>query len=432
LRPSSSIKRKLFRTILANGLTVLVQPLAHLASVSVGLCVTTGSRDETPSETGMSHLVEHMLFQGTRRRDTRELARVISAVGGNLDACTGRESTAYYAKVPARFFRLAMDVLSDMIMNSRFTSAHLQKEKQIIFEEIRMYEDTPDELVHDLLFQAFWPRHALGRSILGTRKNLLAIKRRDLLAFTRSHYQPGRMILAVAGNVSPEEVVKSAIHYFGSMSSFDAEQTSAAVAPKPVFNQIIRSRDLEQVHVCLGILGLPFSDQRRIYALALSNVLGGGTNSRLFFEVREKRALVYTIYSFMDFYRDTGIGGVYFACHPGKVKETLKIVQAELYRISTQLITDRELKDVREQMRGSYLISLESSSTHMWNMIHQEMYLKKHPDQATILETIARIRKSDIRKLAQSMFLNVPIAVAAIGTITPSVCKDLQMFKLSI
>lgn len=420
----------LYRSRLQNGLTILVQPLHNLESVSVGLSVGVGSRYESLGNAGMSHFVEHMLFQGTQRRDVQELSRVISAIGGTLDACTGRESTVYYAKVPGRHFTLAMDVLADMVLHSRFAGSAMQKEKNIICEEIRMYEDSPEDWVHDLLFQAMWPRHPLGRSILGTPPSLRAIQRPDVLRFMRANYLPQNMILSVAGSVTPAQVVKQARRWLGESVLPGRNRVAAPGALQPDFNHLIHRRPLEQVHVCLGVLGMPFTNAKRLTALALSNVLGGGANSRLFYEVREKRALVYSVYSFMDFYQDTGIGGIYFACHPKKVKEALRVIQTEITRLASSPITSREYQDVREQMCGHYVISLESSSTHMWNMIHQEMYLHAHPSPAGVLKAIGRISKTGIQKLAQELFVNKPVAAALVGPVTKDAYKSLQEFMI--
>ncbi len=412
-----------------NGLTIVVKSLPHLASVSVGLSVDIGSRDEQPHESGLSHLIEHMVFQGTRRRSTRELSRVISAVGGNLDACTGRESTAYYAKVPSRYFHLALDVLSDMLRAARFQPAKLKKEKQVILEEIRMYEDTPDEYAHDLFFQALWPKHPLGRSILGTRETLLNLKRPQVMDFLQRHYHPGRIILAVAGNIQPATVVQAARQYLGSMPLAKRSGTEAPPARWLGGRHLLRRRKLEQVHLCLGVGGLPYTHKQRWVALALSNIMGGGPNSRLFYEVREQRALVYTIYSFMDFYRDTGLAGLYLACHPRKARRAVRLVRDILYRLTTRPITDQELRDVREQMCGNYLISLETSSTHMWNMIQHEMYLHRHPKQKAILKSIMQITKSDILSLARSFFQRAPVASAIIGPVPNKLREDLQAWE---
>jgi predicted Zn-dependent peptidase len=406
-----------FREVLDNGLTVLFQELPAASSMAVMMNVTTGSRDEAVEEMGMSHLVEHMLFQGTKHRDTRELSRVINAVGGHLDACTGRESTSFYTKVPIKHFGLAMDVLADMIANPCLHQANLEKEKRVILEEIHMYEDTPDELVHDLFAQALWPRHPLGRPILGTRSRLAKVGRPELLDFVRRHYQPARMMLAIAGGASLKSVKAMARKYFGGLTGQGQCAQDGPAVPAPAFKHLVTHRELEQTHVCLGVRGIPYSDPRRYAALAFSNILGGGTNSRLFYEVRERRALTYSIYSFMDFYRDTGVAGLYVACHPQKLKETLKVIRQEIYRMATRPVSDREFSDVREQMRGSLLLSLESTSSHIWHMIQQESYLHEHPTVDTILREIQRITKSDILSVAREIFLDVPTASAILGPV---------------
>ncbi len=420
------------REVFSNGLTLLVQPLPGLVSVALGLSVKTGSRDEARPEMGWSHLIEHMLFQGTKRRSMRELARVLTTVGGYLDACTGRESTTYYAKVPASGLSLALDVISDILTNYRFNSRSLEKEKRIILEEIGMYEDTPDELIHDHFAQALWPNHPLGRPILGTRAGLKNVTCRDLRAYMQSHYQPSEMILAIAGNVRPAEAVRLAKRYFGKpATSGKLAEPGPPVPPPAVPAQAFKSRredrSLEQLHICLGVKGLAYGDKRRLTAAALSNILGAGSNSRLFYQVREKRALAYSIYSFMDFFRDTGVAGIYLACNPGKLKHVMQIVCDELRRISTRLISDQEWHDVREQMQGGLLLSLESSSSHMWQMLQEEDYLQKHSSIPAVLRVLGRISKQDILNLARDLFLKAPMTSAMIGPLPKTSLSDISI-----
>lgn len=419
---------RLHRELLPNGLTLLVQPLTGLASVSIGLVTRSGSRDETPGEAGLSHLAEHMLFQGTARRDTRELSRVISAVGGNLDAYTSRESTAYYTKVPAAHLGLAMDVLADMTAHSRFAAPLLEKEKGVILEEIRMYEDEPEELVHDLFSQALWPDHPLGRSITGSRSELLRVHRRALVDFVRRHYQPRRLILSVAGRVSLDEVRDLAWRYFGSLRNGGTGGGAGPSVPPSAALQVVQERKLEQVHVVLGAEGTRYADPRRLTALALSNVLGGGPNSRLFYEVRERRALTYAVYSFLDFYRDTGVIGIYFACGPRKLNETLRVVGEELFRLSRRPVSGRELRDLKEQMRGNLLLSLENSSNHMWRMVQHELYLRSHPGLRATLSEIDRLNADDLQRLAHDLFFTGPLSMAVVGPVGPRYLPQLDLF----
>ncbi len=409
-----------FREKLANGLTLLVQPLPRFASLSISLVVKTGSRYESPGEAGWCHLAEHMFFQGTRRRDNRELSRVINAVGGNLDAYTSRESTAFHAKVPPGHLNLALDVIADMLAHSLFSPSLLRKEKGVILEEIRMYEDEPEELIHDHFAQGLWPRHALGHSILGTRETLAAVNRSSLLDFIRRQYRPEHMLLAVSGRVTPGQVRKFARRYFAGFVPGDGKRPPLTPPPAALSRPLLKSRRLEQIHVCVGVRGLPYSDPRRIALVALSNILGGGTNSRLFYEIRERRALAYAVYSFMDFFYDTGLLGIYLACHPGKLSESLKIIRAELQRLATQAISQRELRDLREQMRGNFLLSLENSSTYMWRMVQNEMYLQQHPGIASVLRHIRRLEREDLRTLAHELFAHQSLYLAALGPIPRS------------
>lgn len=405
------------REQLDNGLTLLVQPLRGVASVSIGLVTRTGSRDESSDEAGLSHLAEHMLFQGTERRDTLELSRVINAVGGNLDAYTSRESTAYYAKVPAEHLGLAMDVIADMIGHSRFAPRLLQKEKRVILEEIRMYEDEPEELVHDWFAQALWPDHSLGRPIIGSREELGRATRGKLLEYVHRHYHPGRLLLSIAGNVSPDQARVLAERYFGRMTNHRETGSDGPAVPTSSSLRIIRERKQEQVHVCVGVESVSHSDPRRLAVLGLSNVLAGGTHSRLFYEIRERRALVYSIYSFLEFFRDTGVFGIYFACNPRKVTEALRVIQEELFHLVNRLVTDREIRDLREQMRGNLLLSLENSSSHMWRMVQHEMYLHAHPTLRNTLEAIRRLTRDDLRQAARDLFLKQPLALTAVGPV---------------
>ncbi len=378
---------------------------------------------------GWSHLIEHMLFQGTRRRSMRELARVLTAVGGYLDACTGRESTTYYAKVPASHLSLALDVISDIITNYRFNPHSLEKEKRIILEEIGMYEDAPDELIHDLFAQALWPNHPLGRPILGTRAGLKNVTCRDLRAYLQRHYQPSEMMLAIAGNVRNLKASRLAKQYFGNLVNQGRSSEQGPPVPAPAFKSRRQHRRLEQLHICVGVKGLPYADKRRLTAVALSNILGAGSNSRLFYQVRERKALAYSVYSFMDFFRDTGVAGIYMACHPGKLKHAMQIVRDELRRIATRLISDREWHDVREQMQGGLLLSLESSSSHMWQMLQEEDYLQKHSGIPAVLRALNRISKQDILNLARDLFLEAPITSAMIGPLPKTPLPDISLLK---
>jgi len=410
---------KFFRGTLDNGFTLLVQALPARTSASLGVVINTGSRHEGVPEAGLSHMLEHMVFQGTPRRDTQELSRVLNAVGGSFDAFTSRESTAFYAKVPSVHLTLAMDVIGDILANSTISPRHLEKEKKIIYEEIRMYEDEPEEVVHDVFARTLWPDHPLGRPIIGTRRQVQRHTRADLMRFWKAHYRPENMLIAVAGNVDPEQVKKLAQRFFGHWPQQGAPTVTVPGRVPDVQPKIeIVARKQEQVHVCLGAQTFPYADARRLALLGLSNVLGGGTNSRLFYEVRERRALVYSVYSFLDFYKETGIAGVYAACHPRKLKETVEVIQAQIHDLVSRPISDREWKDLREQMKGNLLLSLESSSAHMWRMVQQETYLSGHPSLASTLKGIERITREEVQQAARDIFGTRALTLSAVGPVT--------------
>lgn len=411
---------KFFRGSLDNGFTLLVQALPARTSASLGVVVNTGSRQEDTAQAGLSHMLEHMVFQGTPRRDTRELSRVLNAVGGSLDAFTSRESTAFYAKVPAPHLGLAMDVIADILARSTFSPRLLEKEKKVIYEEIRMYEDEPEELVYDVFARALWPGHALGRPIIGARRQVKRHTRADLIRFWKMHYRPENMLVAVAGNVDPAQVRTLAGRFFAHWPQQGASPALTRARVPEVQSKIeILDRKQEQVHVCLGTQSFPYSDPRRLALMGLSNVLGGGTNSRLFFEVRERRALAYSVYSFLDFYQDTGVAGVYAACHPRKLKETVEVIQAQIHDLATRLISLREWSDLREQMKGNLLLSLESSSAHMWRMVQQEMYLHAHPGLTATLRAIERLTREEVRQAARDVFQARPLTLTAAGPVWP-------------
>ena len=395
----------------------MIKPLRGAASVAVGLISPHGSRHERDQEAGLSHLAEHMYFQGTRRRDNRELSRVINAVGGTLDAYTSREAAAFYPKVPAAHFSLALDVLADMFAASRFDPVLLEKEKRIILEEIRMYEDEPEDRVHERFARTLWPRHGLGRPILGFRRVLRNVRRGDLTAFVRRHFQPRDLIMAVAGRVDPDDAEDSVRRLFASLPNHPGRPNGGPPAPPPAAGAGLERRDYEQVHLCLGCQGIAYQDPRRAAVVGLANILGGGTHSRLFYEVRERRGLAYSVYTFMDFYRDTGSFGVYAACSPSKVFETLEVLKTELRRVVDRTVSEQELTDLKEQLRGNLLLSLENTSTHMWRMVQHESYLGRQESVAQTLRAIERLTRNDIRSIARELLLQRPLAISAVGNL---------------
>ncbi len=408
------MRKAIVRQLLPNGLTLLVQPLPSLSSVSVGLQLLSGSREETPQEAGLTHLIEHLLFQGTAGRSMRELSRVISAVGGQLDACTGRESMTLYSKVPPEHLGLALDVTADMIFDPAFRPASLAKEKAVIAEEINMVDDTPDELIHDLFLQALWPGQGLGRSILGSLANLNRFTIPEIKNFMKRFFKPSNMILAVAGRVSAAKVLSLANTYFATGRPSTPVTTWLQEKNQPA-RPLWEKRQLEQVHLCLGVKAFAYADPRRLGAIALSTILGGGANSRLFYEIRERRGLAYAVYSFVDFFRDTGMIGVYAACQKKNFTRTMTVIKEQIGRLVKYGVSTSELDDVKAQLKGNLKLSLESSSSFMWSMLQQESYLKKQPSLASVLKSIDRLTQQDLKKIAQTLFAHQPLVPAVLG-----------------
>lgn len=402
------------KKIYPNGLVLLVQSLPQVSSVSVGVQINTGSREEHDDDAGLCHLIEHMVFQGTRKRSIRQLSRIISVVGGQIDACTGREATVIYSKVPQEHVGLAVDVIADMLFHSTLTNENLIKEKAVINEEIRMVDDTPDELIHDMFIQALWPGQSLGRTILGSQETLQQLDREKIKAFMKLHFQPKQMIVSLAGQLSFKDAQTLVEKHFISKQMTLPEIEPDSVTEQPP-QSIWKRRSQEQVHLCAGIRTFPYADSRRLSLMALSTILGGGTNSRLFYEIRERRGLSYVVYSFTDFYRDAGLMGIYVACHPKNLEETLLVIKKQINKIAKEGVTDSELKDVKEQLKGNLKLSLETTSSHMWHMLYHETYLEKQPSLDDLLNEVDQLTKSDLRQVARDCFLNQPLTLAVLG-----------------
>jgi predicted Zn-dependent peptidase len=389
---------------LPNGLTLLFAPMPFLKSVSLALSVKVGSRYESSTDAGVSHVLEHMLFQGTKKRDTREIARAITVVGGYLDASTSKENTAYYAQVPAEKLELAMDTIADLIRHPRLGTRELQKEKNVVLEEFRMVEDTPDDYIQDLFLSALWPRQALGRPILGSKTVLKNLRRAKLVRFWREHYHAENMTVAVAGNTHWPQLLRLAKKHFGAIQGGMQPSQSPPALPAAHPRVVVKIRDHEQVHACVGTYGIAFKDNRKYAALAFSQILGGGPHSRLFFEIRERAGLAYSIYSFVDFFQDTGVHGIYLACHPGKMELALHLVRREVRRLLHGKLTSKEVRDIKQQLRGNVILAEENPVNNMWSMIHEHEYLGTHLTQAEILAAIDGLDAQSIQAAGHAFF----------------------------
>jgi predicted Zn-dependent peptidase len=407
------------KTTLPNGLRVISEEIPYVRSVSVGVWAEAGGIWEQPVNMGSSHFIEHMLFKGTERRNAREIAHAIDGRGGNLNAFTAKEQTCYYAKVLDEHLEVALDVLSDMVGRSCFDSVEIEKEKGVIREEIRMYEDDPDDLVHDLFAEATWGGHALGRPIVGTEATVQSFNRSDLLDFYHTHYRPERVVISVAGNVRHEQVVELVARLFD--GAF-LPHVGQIVTPKPPVTversrAILRTKETEQAHLVVGMEGL-CQDHEDMYALHLINtVLGGGASSRLFQEIREQRGLAYSVYSFQSSFRDSGHFGVYAGASPNALPKVLELVMEGYQTFANNGMSQVELDESKEQLKGQVMLGLESTSGRMTRLGRGELMHGRvlSPDQ--IIQRIEAVTLGQANDLARVLFSGRPKILSAVGAL---------------
>jgi predicted Zn-dependent peptidase len=399
--------------VLETGLTVLTEQIPHVRSVSIGLWVRVGSRHEPASCAGVSHFIEHLLFKGTERRSAEEIARAIDSVGGTLDAFTSRENTCLYAKVLGEHLPLAVDLLSDLLLNPRLDAEDLEKERRVVLEEIKMVEDDPDDLIHDLFAQQFWLDHPLGRPVLGSRETLKEITKDGVLAHLARFYQPDRVIVAAAGDLEHGRVVDLIRAAFG---AWQGRSVSSNGSP-PVSHLSVRheERDSAQLHLVMGAEGLPYGSAGR-YAFYLQNaILGSSMSSRLFQEVREKRGLAYSIYSYQASYQDSGLLAVYAGTSPDSFQQVVELIRAEIARLRTEPVDLEEFQRAKDQLKGNLLLGLESTSSRMTRLAKTEIYFQRYFDLDDIIQGIDGVTPEAFAELNRTLLVPDHYALTTIG-----------------
>jgi predicted Zn-dependent peptidase len=404
------------KTLLDNGIRVITEEIDHVRSVSIGAWVEGGSRHESGLTNGAAHFIEHMLFKGTERRSAFDIASAIDSVGGVMNAATGKEQTSFYIKIPDYHLELAVDLLADIFTGSRFDETEIDRERSVILQEIRMVEDTPDDLIHDLFEGMFWKDHPLGLPILGTKEGVAAFSRDDLLAFFQNRYRGNRLVIAAAGHFQHNQFVEAIRRSFGSIVVSSAGGREVAPETRP--GKYVLTKDLEQVHLIIGAPAPSAVSPERHAGFLLNAVLGGSMSSWLFQEIREKRGLAYAIYSYLTAYMDTGLFGVYVGTGSEKVREVLGLVREGMKRFSSELLSEGELRSAKELIKGNYLLGMESTDNRMTGLARNEICFGR---QVTPEEVIARIDAVDreaIRSLAEGMFRSDALTVAAIGPVT--------------
>jgi predicted Zn-dependent peptidase len=384
-----------------NGVRIVLEQIPTVRSVAIGLWIKTGSIDETPENNGISHFLEHMFFKGTATRSARDIAESFDSIGGQVNAFTSKEYTCYYAKVLDTHASFALEVLSDMFFNSTFEDEELQKEKNVVFEEIKMYEDTPDDIVHDLLSKAVYENHPLGYPILGTEETLSTFTSDTLKQYVHDMYTPEKLVISIAGNVN-ETFIKEAEKLFGSFTRGVRKQR----VEKPHFHTNARSRkkETEQAHLCLGFEGLPIGHEDIYSLIVLNNILGGSMSSRLFQEVREQRGLAYSIYSYHSSYQDSGMVTIYGGTGANQLDLLFETIQHTLDALKKDGITSKELKNSKEQLKGSLMLSLESTNSRMSRNGKNELLLKRHRSLDEIVEQIDAVTEESVHRLTKQIF----------------------------
>ncbi len=386
------------KTVLDNGVRVVTETVPHFHSVSLGVWLNTGSRDETAAENGLTHFLEHMAFKGTPRRSALALARAIDQLGGTANAFTTKENTCFHGKVLADQLPHLFDLLSDIVLNPLYDEAELEKERQVILEEIHTAEDTPDDHVHDLFSRCFWGDSAFGRSILGQAETVRNFSRSHLLEYRRSHFQPDRLVIAAAGQLKHEVLVDLAGEAFGQLRNGAEPPPRQPVATQAGYQYF--ARDLEQVHVVLGGRAPAAGDYERFVAVLLNLILGGNMSSRLFQEVRENLGLCYSIYSFLHCYSDTGLLGISAAVGADRLEQLLAIIHRELKRLQEDLVSSQELQAAVEYSRASFYLSAEDSDNRMLRLAKNEINFGRYLSYDEVIAHLAAVTPTQVREMA--------------------------------
>ncbi len=403
------------RQVLPNGMVVLTERMPSVKSASVGFWVGVGSRDEAPEVAGVSHFIEHMLFKGTDRRTAEEIAKAIDAVGGTLDAFTTRESTCFFAKVLGEHLPLAIDILADTFLHSRLEPEDIGRERQVVLQEIKMVEDTPDDMVHDLFAEAIWGDHPVARPILGRKETVLRLTQADIRRHMGSFYQPDRTVIAAAGDLEHDRLVDLVLRAFDGFEgrSFRADPP----APSSTAAVRVEERDTAQLHLCVGMDGLPYAHEDRYAVYLLNAILGGSMSSRLFQEVREKRGLAYSIYSYQASYRDCGLLVIYAGTNPESSGQVVDLIRAECARLRNEPVDSRDLQQAKDQLKGNLLLGLEGTSSRMTRLAKTEIYFQRNYDLDEIIAGIEAVSADQFQSVARRILRDETFAITTIGPV---------------
>lgn len=412
---------------LPSGLRLLTESMPHVRSVSVGVWLKRGSRHESDAESGVAHFVEHMLFKGTERRTAQQIAQTIDSIGGQLDAFTAKEYAGYYIKVLDEHLPLAIDLLADMVMRPALQPEDVEREQGVILEEIKMVEDVPDDLVHEVFVQQFWNRHPLGRPILGTPETVMSFTSDRLRAYFERTYLAPNLVIAAAGHVDHDRLRDLVARAFADLPAM----TDGAVAVPPEVEPgfVVREKDLEQSHICLGTPAYPSAHEERHAMFVLNTILGGSMSSRLFQHIREERGLAYAVWSSLISYSDAGALTIYAGCSTDRVREVIDLTLAELAALRSTPVDAAELRRAKEHLKGSLMLSLESTSSRMSQLARQELTFGRQFSLDEILGGIEAVTADDILRVSQDLFRDGAAVATVVG---PAMDGDLTLDQLRI
>jgi predicted Zn-dependent peptidase len=400
------------KTVLPNGLRIVTETIPSVRSISLGVWIDVGSRNEKPEESGISHYIEHMVFKGTKKRSARQIAESLESIGGILNAFTSREQTCYTARILDEHLPIAMDVLSDITCNATFTKTNLEREKLVILEEIKESLDTPSDHIHDIFAEAYWGDHPLGRPIMGTMETIQAMPRERVMSYVKRNYRAGSVVVAACGSVSHTKLVDLCRKLFTfPEGKADSAQTASAPA-----NRTVHETDThEQTHLCIGFPGIAFTSSERTIATALSTYLGGGMSSVLFQKIREDKGLAYTVYCYSDFYRDAGLFGIYLATDSGKKEQAIDIALSEVRKLKRKPLGSLALDQIKAQLKGQMTLAMESTSSRMSRLARHELILGDYRPLSVTLKEIDALKPSMLQALAERLFHDKLMTLATLG-----------------
>jgi predicted Zn-dependent peptidase len=406
--------RDIERATLPNGIRVVTERMPHVRSVSVGIWIGTGSREEADHETGLSHFVEHMVFKGTKNRSAEQIARSVDSIGGGLDAFTSKELVSYNVKVLDEHLPDAFDVVADLVRNPLFQKEDIEKEKGVILEELKMEVDNPEYLIHEIFSSNFWKGHPLGRPILGTKQTIRTFDRDKVDGYYKQFYVPSNILVTAAGSLDHKRLVNLVEDHFADLKPRRTKKVQDI--PEPHAPLVFRNKNsLEQVHVYVGVPSIAISHEARFACFILNAILGGGMSSRLFQNIREKQGLAYTVYSELTMYRDAGCMLVYAGTSQRSAGRVVESIVRELRKLADERVTEDEMRRSKDHLKGSYVLGLESTSSRMANLARQELYFNRFFSLDEMLERVENVEAEEVQKLAQQFFDPKRMAVAMLG-----------------